>query len=173
MIYTLGDRVPQFLGEYFVADGATVIGDVILGNNVNIWYNAVLRGDNDRITVGENTNIQESAVLHIDADEPLTVGNYVTVGHHVTLHGCSVDDCTMIGIGSIVLNGAKIGKRCLIGANTLIPEGREIPDGSLVVGSPGKVTRELSAEEIQVVENRAIEYVERAEMYKRDLKRWP
>ncbi len=171
MIYTLGDRVPEFHGDdYWVADNAVVVGSVILEQNASVWFNAVIRGDNDVITVGENSNIQDGSVLHTDGGFPLTIGKNVTVGHQVMLHGCTIGDNSLIGINSVVLNGAKIGKGCLIGANCLIPEGKEIPDGSLVMGSPGKVVRELPAEAIKGLEMSALHYVENFKRYKQDLK---
>lgn len=171
MIYSLGDRQPEFRGDdYFVADGAVVIGSVILEQNASIWFNAVLRGDNDLITIGENSNIQDGSVLHTDGGIPLTVGKNVTVGQKVMLHGCTIGDNSLIGINAVVLNGAKIGKGCLIGANSLIPEGKEIPDGSLVMGSPGKVVKQLGPDQIKGLEMSAMHYVENFKRYKRDLK---
>ena len=170
MIYSLGDRQPESKGDYFIADGAVVIGSVVLEHNASIWFNAVIRGDNDVITIGENSNIQDGSVLHTDGGIPLTVGKNVTVGHKVMLHGCDIGDNSLIGINAVVLNGAKIGKNCLIGANALIPEGKEIPDGSLVMGSPGKVVRELSPEQIKGLEMSALHYVENAKRYLKDLK---
>ena len=171
MIYTLGNRVPEFRGDdYFIADGAVVIGSVVLEQNASVWFNAVIRGDNDLITIGENSNIQDGSVLHTDGGIPLTVGRNVTVGHKVMLHGCTIGDNSLIGINSVILNGAKIGKGCLIGANALIPEGKEIPDGSLVMGAPGKVVRELSPEQQKGLEMSAMHYVENFKRYKKDLK---
>ena len=171
MIYSLGDRTPEFRGDdYFIADGAVVIGSVVLEQNASVWFNAVIRGDNDLITIGENSNIQDGSVLHTDGGVPLTVGKNVTVGHKVMLHGCTIGDNSLIGINSVILNGAKIGKGCLIGANALIPEGKEIPDGSLVMGAPGKVVRELSPEQQKGLEMSALHYVENFKRYKKDLK---
>ena len=170
MIYTLGDRVPEFKGDYWVADNATVLGSVILENNANIWFNAVLRGDNDVITIGENANIQDGSVLHTDDGIPLTVGKNVTVGHQVMLHGCDIGEGSLIGINSVILNGAKIGKGCLIGANALITEGKEIPDGSLVMGSPGKIVGQLTPEQIKGLEMSALHYVQNAKRFKDTLK---
>ena len=132
-------------GDCWVAPGAHLIGDVVLASGVGIWFGAVLRGDNERIAVGANTNIQENCVLHTDMGYPLVIGSGCTIGHKAMLHGCTIGDDTLIGMGATVLNGAKIGKGCLIGACALITEGKEIPDGSLVMGSPGKVVRELDA----------------------------
>jgi len=170
MIYKLGDRRVIFSTEnYFVADNATVIGSVVIENDASIWFNVVIRGDNDVITIGENSNVQDGSVLHTDDGYPLNIGKNVTVGHKVMLHGCEIGDNSLIGINAVVLNGAKIGKNCLIGANSLIPEGKVIPDGSLVMGSPGKVVRELGQEQIKMLEMSALHYVENARRYKRDL----
>jgi carbonic anhydrase/acetyltransferase-like protein (isoleucine patch superfamily) len=170
MIYTLGERRVEFHGEdWFIAENATVIGSVILENNVSVWFNVVIRGDNDIITVGANTNVQDGSILHTDAGIPLTLGQDVTVGHMVMLHGCTIGDNTLIGIKSVILNRAVIGKNCLIGANTLIPEGKIIPDGSLVMGSPGRVIRSLSEAEVQRLRGSAAHYVENFKRYKREL----
>ncbi|MDP4599404.1 MAG: gamma carbonic anhydrase family protein [Pseudomonadales bacterium] len=170
MIYSLGERTLDVQGEdYFVADNATVIGSVVLENNASIWFNAVLRGDNDVISIGENANIQDGSVLHTDTGFPLRVGKNVTVGHMVMLHGCEIGEGSLIGINSVILNGAKIGKHCLIGANSLIAEGKEIPDGSMVMGSPGKIVRQLTPEQIRGLALSAQHYVENFKRYKRDL----
>jgi len=166
MFYSLDQRTPEKHGDgQFVADNATIIGSVRLMENASVWFNVVIRGDNDVITVGPNSNIQDGSVLHTDAGIPLTVGKGVTVGHKVMLHGCDIGDYSLIGINAVVLNGAKIGKHCLIGANTLIPEGMEVPDGSLVVGSPGKIKRELSEEQKKMLELSADHYVKNASRY--------
>lgn len=166
MIYDFEDRTVELRGkEHFVADSATVIGSVILEHRSSIWFNAVLRGDNDVIHVGERSNIQDGSVLHVDPGYPLTVGNGVTVGHMVMLHGCMIGDNSLIGIKSVVLNGATIGTNCLIGANTLITEGKEIPDNSLVTGSPGRVVRKLTADEIGRLEWAAELYVKKIRRY--------
>ena len=170
MIYNLGDRKVEIrTDDYFIADNATVIGSVVLEQNSSIWFNAVLRGDNDVITVGENSNVQDGSVLHTDGGFPLTIGKNVTIGHKVMLHGCVIGDNSLIGINAVVLNGAKIGKNCLIGANALIPEGKVIPDGSLVMGSPGKVVREMTADQIKGLELSALHYVENFKRYKKEL----
>lgn len=170
MIYKLGDRRVVFRTDhYFVADNATVIGSVVIENDASIWFNVVIRGDNDVITIGENSNVQDGSVLHTDDGYPLNIGKNVTVGHKVMLHGCEIGDNSLIGINAVILNGAKIGKNCLIGANSLIPEGKVIPDGSLVMGSPGKVVRELGQDQIQMLEMSALHYVENARRYRRDL----
>ena len=148
MLYSLGKNKVDIAGEnYFVAPSADVIGNVRLENNASVWFNAVIRGDNELITIGENSNVQDCSVLHTDINFPLTVGKNVTIGHKVMLHGCTIGDNSLIGINAVVLNGAKIGKNCLIGANSLVTEGKEIPDGSLVMGSPAKVVKALSVEQ--------------------------
>lgn len=160
-IYKLGENAPCLPedGEYWVAPNATVLGNVILHPGASIWFNAVLRGDNDPITIGANSNVQDGSVLHTDDGVPLTIGEGVTVGHKAMLHGCEIGDNTLIGIGAVVLNGAKIGKNCLIGANALITEGKVIPDNSLVMGQPGKVMRELDEAAIEVLRWSAAHYV--------------
>jgi carbonic anhydrase/acetyltransferase-like protein (isoleucine patch superfamily) len=171
MIYSLGDREVEIRGDdYWIADSADVIGSVVLENNASIWFNAVLRGDCDRIVIGENSNIQDGSVLHTDAGVELIVGRNVTVGHKVMLHGCTIGDNTLIGINSVILNGAKIGNHCLIGANTLIPEGKVIPDGSLVMGSPGKIVKQLSEEQKMMLEGSALHYVNNFKNFKQNLK---
>ncbi|HEY9545920.1 MAG TPA: gamma carbonic anhydrase family protein [Solimonas sp.] len=169
MIYRLGDRVPQFDGEHWVAPNATVIGSVRCAPGVSIWFNCVLRGDNDDITIGENSNIQEASVLHTDPGLKLTVGAHCTIGHMVMLHGCEIGDCTLIGIGSVVLNRAKIGKNCIVGANSLVTEGKAFPDNSLIVGSPAKVVRTLSDQEVQILKIQALGYVANARRFAEQL----
>ena len=164
-IYRLGDKIPHIDPTAWIAPNATVIGDVRLAANVSIWWGAVLRGDNDPITIGEGTNIQDGSILHTDEGIPLTLGRNITVGHMVMLHGCTVGDGTLVGIKSVVLNGAVIGKNCLIGANTLIAEGKEIPDRSLVMGSPGKIVRELTDEQVARFARNARHYVQNAQRY--------
>ncbi|MCM2290594.1 MAG: gamma carbonic anhydrase family protein [Sulfuritalea sp.] len=165
-IYTLGERQPSLGRDAWVAPNATVIGDVRLGDNASIWWNAVLRGDNDTITIGSESNIQDGSVLHADEGVPLTLGTRVTVGHMVMLHGCTIGDETLIGIKSVILNRAVIGRHCIIGANSLIPEGKVIPERSLVMGSPGKVVRQLSDEEVARLQLAAQGYVENAQRYR-------
>jgi carbonic anhydrase/acetyltransferase-like protein (isoleucine patch superfamily) len=162
IVYALGDKKPQLppQGEYWIAPNAVVLGDVILEPGASIWFGAVLRGDTDRLIVGENSNIQDGSVLHTDDGVPLTIGRDVTVGHKVMLHGCTIGDNSLIGIGAVILNGAVIGKNCLIGAGALITEGKVIPDGSLVMGSPGKVVRELGEPQIQGITMSAAHYVQ-------------
>jgi carbonic anhydrase/acetyltransferase-like protein (isoleucine patch superfamily) len=153
VIATLGDREPEFLGEnHFIAPNATIIGTVRLRANTSVWFNAVLRGDTEWIDIGDNSNVQDGCVLHADPGFPIHVGRGVTIGHKVMLHGCEIGDNTLIGIGSILLNGAKIGRDSMVGANSLITLGKQFPDGVLVMGSPAKVIRELTPDEIE--ENR-------------------
>lgn len=147
-------------GNSWIAGSAEVMGNVILGENASVWYGCVLRGDNDPITIGENSNIQDLSVIHTDIGAPVTIGANVTVGHRVILHGCEIGDDTLIGMGSTILNRVKIGKNCIIGANTLISEGKEIPDNSLVVGAPGKVVKEISPQQVQLIRMSALHYVE-------------
>ena len=165
MFYRLGDICPTKGEQVFVADNASVIGKVALEDQSSVWFNVVIRGDNEQITIGEQTNVQESSVLHTDAGYPLTLGKGVTVGHKAMLHGCTVGDHSLIGINAVVLNGARIGKHCLIGANTLVPEGMEIPDGSLVIGSPAKIKRELSDGQKKMLEASAVHYVMNARRF--------
>ncbi|PTD97082.1 gamma carbonic anhydrase family protein [Pseudothauera lacus] len=169
-IYALGDKEPQFGAGCWVADNATVIGRVVAGDNVNIWYNVVIRGDNDPITIGDNTNIQDGSILHNDDGVPLSIGRDVTIGHMVMLHGCTVGDGSLIGINAVILNNAVIGKHCIIGANALIPEGKVIPDRSLVVGSPGRIIRELSDADIAGIRANAAHYVDNARRYAGELR---
>ncbi len=150
----------------FIAENATLIGDLILAADVSVWFQAVIRADNAPISIGKGTNIQDGCICHTDPGVPITIGQYVTVGHRAVLHGCSIGDFTLIGINAVVLNHAKIGKNCLIGANTLVTEGMEIPDNSLVIGSPGKVVRTLSTNEITRLTSGATEYIKEAKIYK-------
>lgn len=169
--YNLGAVAPTLPGEgeYWIAPNAVVLGNVILKKNASVWFGATIRGDNDPITIGENSNVQDGSVLHTDTGSPLTIGDNVTVGHLVMLHGCTIGDNSLVGIGSIVLNGAKIGKNCLIGANCLITEGKEIPDNSLVMGAPGKVVREVSEMQARVLTGSALHYVENWKRYRAGL----
>lgn len=170
MIYDLQKRHTEFRGGgHFIAPNATIIGSVILDDQSSVWFNAVIRGDNDLITIGPESNIQDGAVLHTDPGIELNLGRGVTVGHKAMLHGCDVGDYSLIGINAVVLNGARIGKHCLVGANALIPEGMEIPDGSLVVGSPATIKRELSDEHRKHLELSARHYVDNAVRYREHL----
>ena len=169
MFLSFCGKNPRNEGAAFVAPNATVQGDVILKPGSTVWYGAVLRGDDGTLTLGENSNVQDGTVMHTDMGFPLTLGKGVTVGHNVMMHGCTVDDYSLIGINAVILNGAKIGKYCIIGANSLIPEGKVIPDGSLVMGSPGKVVRELTDPQKKMLEGSAAHYVHNAQRYARDL----
>jgi carbonic anhydrase/acetyltransferase-like protein (isoleucine patch superfamily) len=166
MLYSLAERTPITRGDYFIAPNATVIGSVVIEHNASIWFNVVVRGDNEPITIGENANVQDGCILHTDPGIPLTIGRNVTVGHKVMLHGCTIGDGSLIGINSVILNRAVVGRHCLIGANALITEGKEIPDGSVVMGSPGKVVRTLEAEEIARLGHSAEHYVANARRYR-------
>jgi len=170
MIYVLGERRVRIEGDVYVAPSASVIGSVTLKDKSSVWFNAVLRGDSDHLIIGEETNIQDSAVLHTDPGLELVLGRGVTVGHHAMVHGCAVGDYSLIGINAVVLNGAKIGRYCTIGANALVTQNKEIPDYSLVMGSPGKVVRQLDQEAAKVLELSAHGYVERAQEYLERLK---
>lgn len=171
-VYRLGDFVPEFppAGSYWVAPNAVILGRVRLMTQASVWFGAVLRGDNEWIEVGENSNIQDNSVLHTDPGCPLTIGRNVTVGHQVMLHGCIIGDNSLIGIGSVILNRARIGKNCLIGANTLIGEGKDIPDNSMVLGSPGKIIRTIDEQTAAVLRFSAEHYVENWKRYANDLK---
>lgn len=171
-IYSLGDMNPDLPadGAYWIAPNATVLGNVRLLKNASVWFGATIRGDNDLITVGENSNIQDGSVLHTDHGVQLTIGSNVTVGHLVMLHGCTIGDNTLVGIGSVILNRARIGKNCLIGANTFIGEGKEIPDNSMVLGAPGRVIRQIDAKMEQVLAGSAQHYVENWQRYKAELR---
>jgi Carbonic anhydrases/acetyltransferases, isoleucine patch superfamily len=148
-LYALDGKTPQIADDTWVAPDANLIGDIVVEDGASVWFCATLRGDNERITVGSGSNIQENCVLHTDMGFPLTIGQDCTIGHKVMLHGCTIGNNSLIGMGAIVLNGAKIGDNCLIGAGALITEGKEIPDGSLVMGSPGKVVRALDGAAIE------------------------
>jgi carbonic anhydrase/acetyltransferase-like protein (isoleucine patch superfamily) len=169
-VYSLGERRVEFRGpEWYIAPDATVIGSVILGNEASVWFKSVIRGDNDLVTIGDRTNIQDTCVLHPDPGIKLTVGSNVSIGHMVMLHGCTIGDGCLVGIGSVIMNHAVIGERTLIGANTLIPEGKQIPSGVLVLGQPGKVMRELKPEEFEALRYAADSYVEKSRRYRQDL----
>lgn len=165
MIYSLENRTPLLRGENFVAENATLIGRVTLEKLASVWFNCVLRGDCDEIVVGEGTNIQDGSVLHTDVGIPLRVGAQCTIGHMVMLHGCEVGDGTLVGIKSVILNGSKIGRNCLIGAGTLIPERKTFPDGVLIMGTPGKVVRELTPPEIASLSLNAKFYQQNAQRF--------
>ena len=171
MIYQLDDDRVEFRGGgHFVEPSADVIGRVILEDEANVWFNAVVRGDNDVIHLGPQVNIQDGSVLHVDPGFPMRLERGVSIGHKVMLHGCTIGENTLIGINSVILNGARIGKNCLIGANSLIGEGKEIPDGSMVLGSPGRVKRELSPEEIERLKLISQSYVRRSKQFNTGLR---
>lgn len=169
-IYALGDRRPSFGEGSWIAHNATVIGSVTAGRNVNIWYNVVVRGDNDPITIGDDTNIQDGSVLHNDDGIPLTIGTHVTVGHMAMLHGCTIEDGCLIGIGAVVLNGARVGQGSLIGAKALVTEDMVIPPGVLVLGSPGKVVRDLRPSEVRALAEAPAHYVAQARRFRSALR---
>ncbi len=166
MIYSLGALEVEADADSWVAPTAVVVGRVRLAAGASVWFNAVVRGDNDRITIGPGSNVQDGAVLHADPGSPLTLGRGVTVGHKAMLHGCEVGDYSLIGINAVILNGARIGRHCLIGANTLVTEGKAIPDHSLVVGSPARVIRQLSEEQRLELEATGAHYVDNARRYR-------
>ncbi len=170
-IYQLGEHVPTIDASAFVADSATVIGKVTLEATSSVWFGATLRGDNERITIGAGSNVQEGTVMHTDIGHPLTIGANVTIGHQAMLHGCVVGDGALIGIQAVILNGAKIGKGCLVGAGALVTEGKEFPDNMLIIGSPAKAVRELSADDVARLQASADSYVRRAQLFKTQLKK--
>ncbi|ATN73553.1 gamma carbonic anhydrase family protein (plasmid) [Coxiella burnetii] len=171
MLYAFEDREPKLLGDnYFIADSADVIGSVIIHNNVSILPHAVIRADNEVIEIGEGSNVQDGALLHTDPGIPMRVGKGVTIAHRAMLHGCTIGDHSVIAIGAIVMNNAIIGKNCIIGANALILENQKIPDGSLVIGSPGKVKSQLSQKQIEEMQGYAKHYIEKIDRFKHELK---
>ena len=170
MIYELDDRKPVLKGGNFVAQNAAVIGSVVLEPGASVWWNVTVRGDNDLITIGENVNVQDGSVVHTDGGVQVVLERNVSIGHLVMLHGCTIRENSLVGIGAIVLNKAVVGKNCLVGAGSLIPEGKVIPDGSLVLGVPGRVMRSLTPEEIATNTWIAEHYVERAAAYRKGLK---
>ena len=172
MIYTLGERKPVLADSVFVAPTATLIGAVSIEKEASIWFNVVVRAENDEIRIGPGTNIQDGSVLHVDPGFPLRIGRQVTVGHKAILHGCRVGDLCLIGMNAVVLNGARIGNNCLIGANTLITERMEIPDGSVVLGSPGKIVRRIDEGELRKLEESAQHYVDTARRYRAHLQKF-
>ena len=170
-LYQLGDDAPQIAESAYVTNEATVIGKVTLGERTSVWPGATIRGDNEPIRIGADVNIQDGAVLHVDPDCPLTIGDFVSVGHQAMLHGCTVGDNTLIGIQAVVMNKAVIGKDCLVGAGAIITEGKVFPDRTLILGAPAKVVRELSDQDVAFLRTNAQSYVERQIMYKAKLKR--
>ena len=165
-IYELDGVVPQLADSAWVANSAQVMGRVALAEDSSVWFGTVIRGDTESIRIGKGSNIQDLSVLHADVGMPLVVGDYVTVGHQVMLHGCTVGDGSLIGIGAVVLNGAKIGKNCLVGASALVTEGKEFPDGSMIIGSPAKAVRQLTPEQIEGLRASAQHYVDNARRYR-------
>lgn len=170
-IYELDKKAPRLAESTWVADSAQVIGDVELGDNASVWFGVVIRGDMACIRIGSGSNIQDASVLHADTGKPLTIGSNVTVGHKAMLHGCTVGDGSLIGIGAVVLNGAKIGKGCIVGAGALVTEGKEFPDGSMIIGSPAKVVRELTQEQQAGLTLSALHYIENARRFKNGLQK--
>jgi carbonic anhydrase/acetyltransferase-like protein (isoleucine patch superfamily) len=170
-IYELDGVAPQVAKTAWVADSAQVMGAVTLAQGSSVWFGAVIRGDTETITLGAGSNIQDASVLHADHGFPLVIGERVTVGHQVMLHGCTIGDESLIGIGAVVLNGAKIGKHCLVGAGALVTEGKEFPDGSMIIGSPAKAVRRLTPEQIEGLRRSAAHYTENADRYRKGLKK--
>ncbi len=170
-IYQLGDISPEIDASAYITDSAKIIGKVKIDAGASIWFGTVIRGDNELIHIGENSNLQESCTLHTDPGFPLSIAKNVTVGHQAMLHGCNIGEGSLIGIQAVILNGAKIGKNCLVGAGALVTEGKEFPDNSLIVGSPAKVVRTLSEEAIAQMHGNTQNYVKRAQEYKTQLKR--
>jgi carbonic anhydrase/acetyltransferase-like protein (isoleucine patch superfamily) len=170
-LYQLDNLTPTVHESAWVADSAQVLGDVHLAEDSSVWFGVVIRGDTDTISVGRGTNIQDNSVLHADRGMPLTIGDNVTVGHQVMLHGCTIGEGSLIGIQAVVLNGAKIGKNCLVGAGSLVTEGKEFPDGSMILGSPAKAVKQLSPEQIEGLKMSAKHYVDNARRYKTGFKK--
>ena len=169
-VYAIDQHQPELHPTSWVAPNAVVIGKVVLHADANIWYSVVVRGDTDTLTIGEGSNIQDGSVVHTDVGLPLVVGKHVTVGHQVILHGCQIGDESLIGMGAVILNGARIGKHCIVGAGSLVTEGKEFPDGSLIMGSPAKVVREVRPEEIEKIRASAAHYVKNAQRHQQGLK---
>ena len=170
-IYAIDGVAPHIAATAWVADSAQVMGQVELGEGASVWFGAVVRGDTDRITIGAGSNIQDASVLHADTGQPLLVGERVTVGHQVVLHGCTIGDESLIGIGAVVLNGAKIGKNCLVGAGALVTEGKEFPDGSMILGSPAKAVRQLTPAQIEGLRQSARHYTDNARRFRDGLQK--
>lgn len=170
-IYELDGVAPRVAASAWVADNAQVMGDVVIGDKASVWFGVTVRGDTDTIIIGAGSNIQDGSVLHADDGVPLTIGANVTVGHQVMLHGCTIGDGSLIGIGAVVLNGAKVGKHCLVGAGALVTEGKEFPDGSMILGSPARVVKSLSPEQIDGLHQSALRYQQNAERFRKGLKK--
>jgi carbonic anhydrase/acetyltransferase-like protein (isoleucine patch superfamily) len=169
MLYQLGKLIPNISKTSFIAPNASVIGNVVLEDNASVWFNVVIRADNAQIKIGKNSNIQDGSILHVDDDFPITIAQNVTIGHKVMLHGCSIDEGSLIGMNAVVLNGAKIGKNCLVGANALVTENMIVPDGSLVLGSPAKVIKQLDEKTQAMIAAGAAHYVHNNIRYKNEL----
>jgi carbonic anhydrase/acetyltransferase-like protein (isoleucine patch superfamily) len=170
-LYQLDSHIPEVADSAWVADSAQVMGAVRIAADASVWFGVTVRGDTETIEIGEGSNIQDGSVMHADHGKPITVGKNVTVGHMVMLHGCTIGDGSLVGIGAVVLNGARIGKNCLVGAGSLVTEGKEFPDGSMIMGTPAKVVRELTAEQIEGLQQSARHYVENARRFKTGLKK--
>ena len=170
-VYEVDGKTPQVDSTAWIADSAQVMGHVTLGPDASVWFGCVLRGDTESMTIGEGSNIQDLTVMHADHGLPLTIGKHVTVGHKVMLHGCTIGDESLIGIGAVVLNGARIGKNCLVGAGSLVTEGKEFPDGSMIMGTPAKVVRQLTPEQIEGLRQSAQHYIDNARKFRATLKK--
>jgi carbonic anhydrase/acetyltransferase-like protein (isoleucine patch superfamily) len=170
-IYQLGEHAPEIDASAYIADSASLIGKVTVEANASVWDGVTIRGDNERILVGENSNVQEGTVMHTDMGYPMVIGKNVTIGHQAMLHGCTIGDGSLIGIQAVVLNGARIGKGCLVGAGALVTEGKEFPDHSLILGTPAKVVRTLTEEDLLRLQGNAASYVERGQRFKAELKK--
>ena len=170
-LYQLGDETPDLAESAWVADSAQVMGAVTLHDNASVWFGAIVRGDTEHITIGENANVQDGTVIHADHGYPVNIGPNVTVGHQVMLHGCTIGEGSLIGIKAVVLNGAKIGKNCIVGAGALVTEGKEFPDGSMILGAPAKVARTLEPAQMEQLKLSALHYVENARRFKAGLKK--
>ena len=170
-IYQLDDDIPRIADTAWVADSAQVIGRVELHEGASVWFGAVLRGDNEWITIGRGSNVQDGTVMHTDMGCPLTIGEHVTIGHQAMLHGCTIGDGSLIGIQAVVLNNAKIGRNCLVGAGALVTEGKEFPDGSLIMGAPAKVVGQLTPERFERIRQGALSYAQKADRFRRGLKK--
>jgi len=170
-IYQLNETSPTIDETAFIAESANVIGKVNIAAHASVWFDVTIRGDNERISIGENSNVQESAVLHTDMGYPLSVGRNVSIGHQAMLHGCTIHDGALIGIQAVILNGAVIGKNCLVGAGSLVTEGKQFPDNSLIIGSPAKVVRTLTEDDISQLQKNAANYVTKAQLFKTQLVR--
>ncbi|MFT4243480.1 MAG: gamma carbonic anhydrase family protein [Acidovorax sp.] len=170
-LYELDGTAPQVAPSAWVADSAQVMGNVVLGEDASVWFAAVVRGDCESIAIGAGSNVQDASVLHADFGKPLVIGERVTVGHQVMLHGCTIGDESLIGIGAIVLNGAKIGRNCLVGAGALVTEGKEFPDGSMILGSPAKAVRQLTPEQIAGLRQSAQHYIDNARRFRAGLRK--